>query len=86
MLYAAVTGVYSLSVVLMTYHMSRRLANGAWFQLALSGAIIVGIGLFHNTLHQVVMLQLLLVGILLTMASTSVFRPLSRDQGIEEAA
>jgi hypothetical protein len=49
--YAAVTGVYSLSVVLMTYQMSGRLANGAWFQLALSGVIRVGIGLFHNMLH-----------------------------------
>jgi O-antigen/teichoic acid export membrane protein len=86
MLYAAVAGVYSLSVVLMTYQMSRKLDNGGWLQLAFSGAITVGIGFFHNTLRQIVIVQLLLVGILLIMTSSPLFRHLSCERRIEEVA
>src|SRR5207253_1850796 len=32
-LYAALTGIYSFSVVLMTYEMSRRIGNASWLQL-----------------------------------------------------
>ncbi len=61
-------------VVLMTYEMSRKLTNGVWAQLALSGAIGVGI---------VVIVQLLPVGVLLIMAFAS---HLSCEERIEETA
>lgn len=64
-LYAALTGIYSFSVVLMTYEMSRRIGNASWLQLAFSIAIAVGISLFHSTLHQVITVQLVLMIILL---------------------
>jgi len=35
-LYAAATGLYSLSVVLIAYEMSRRIANTGWLQLIFS--------------------------------------------------
>jgi O-antigen/teichoic acid export membrane protein len=65
LLYAAATGVYSFSVVLMMYEMSRRIANTAWLQLATSGAVVVGIYLFHRNLHQVIVVQLVLMTALL---------------------
>ena len=69
MLYAAATGAYALSVVLMAYEMSRKLANSGWVQLAFSGMILIGISVFHATLYQVVVVQLvLMVGLLIASA------------------
>ncbi len=73
-LYAAATGLYSLSVVLMAYEMSRRIANTGWLQLLLSGAIVVGIYFFHTTLREVVMVQLVLMVLLLIVVSLPFFR------------
>ena len=42
-MYAALTGIYSFSVVLMTYEMSRRIGHAAWMQLAFSAAIAIGL-------------------------------------------
>lgn len=64
-LYAAATGVYSLSVVIITYEMSRKIANSAWMQLVFAGAVVAGILLFHSTLRQVVLVQLIALGLLL---------------------
>src|SRR5437016_989876 len=49
-LYAATTGIYSLSVVLMSYEISRKIGNVSWLQLGISGAIVVGIYLLHSNL------------------------------------
>jgi O-antigen/teichoic acid export membrane protein len=84
-LYAAATGTYSLGVVLMAYEMSRRIANTGWLQLAVSGAIVVGIYLFHNTLQQVVLVQLVLMVGLLMIVSIPFFRH-GRHSVLEEAA
>ncbi len=65
MLYVAATGVYCLSVVLITYEMSRKIGNTGWLQLVFSGAIAAGICLFHSTLHQVIEVQLALMLMLL---------------------
>ena len=42
---AAATGVYAIAVVLITYEMSRRIANTGWLQLVVSGLIVLGITL-----------------------------------------
>lgn len=73
-LYAAATGAYALSVVLITFEMSRRIANTGWLQLLFSGLIVVGICFFHNTLRQVVEVQLVLMVIMLAVVSTPFFR------------
>ena len=65
MLYVAATSIYCLSVVLITYEMSRKIANTGWLQLAFSAAIAIGIYVFHSTLHQVIMVQLVLMTALL---------------------
>ena len=54
---AAATGVYSIAVVLITYEMSRRIANTGWLQLVVSGLIVLGISLFHSTLLEVIVVQ-----------------------------
>lgn len=86
-LYAAATGCYSLGVVLMAYEMSRKIANTGWIQLAVSGAIVLGIYFFHSSLHEVVAVQLALMVMLLGIVSLPFFR-LRRRQMVatEEAA
>ena len=60
-LYAVTTGIYSLSSVMITYEMSRKIANTSWAQLAFSGAVVIGICVFHQTLRQVIFVQLILM-------------------------
>lgn len=67
-LYAITTGVYSLSSVIITYEMSRKIANTSWLQLAFSAMLTLGVYTFHQTLHQVIVVQLaLMVMLLLTL-------------------
>ncbi len=60
-LYAISTGVYSLSSVIITYEMSRKIANTSWLQLAFSGAMALGIYTLHQSLRQVILVQLVLM-------------------------
>ena len=80
-LYAALTGIYSFSVVIMSYEISRRIGNASWLQLGFSGAIALGIYLFHSTLHDVIAVQLALMVLLLVAVSV----PFIRSQTVREA-
>jgi len=62
---AAATGVYAIAVVLITYEMSRRIANTGWLQLVVSGLIVLGITWFHSTLLEVIVVQQVLRVLLL---------------------
>lgn len=73
-LYAATTGIYSLSVVLMSYEISRKIGNVSWLQLGFSGAIVAGIYIFHQTLHNVIFVQLVLMVVLLVVVSIPFLR------------
>ncbi len=73
-LYAVTTSIYALSVVLMTYEISRKIGNVSWLQLGFSAAIIVGIYLFHDTLRSVIVVQLVLMMILLLVVSLPFLR------------
>ena len=73
-LYAATTGIYSLGVVLMSYEISRKIGNVGWLQLSFSGAIVGGIYLFHNTLQEVITVQLVVMMLLLLAVSVPFFR------------
>jgi len=68
-LYAITAVVYSLSAVIITYEMSYKIANTSWVQLAFSGVVIVGICLFHSSLRQVILVQLVLMSILLVLVA-----------------
>jgi O-antigen/teichoic acid export membrane protein len=68
-LYALTTVVYSLSVVIITFEMSYKIANTSWVQLAFSGLLIATICRFHSSLHQVILVQLYLMGALLVFVA-----------------
>jgi O-antigen/teichoic acid export membrane protein len=63
-LYAFSTVVYSLSVVIITFEMSFKISITSWVQLIFSGVVIGGICLFHSSLHQVIIVQLVLMAVL----------------------
>jgi O-antigen/teichoic acid export membrane protein len=66
-LYAVTAGIYSLSSVIVTYEMSRKIANTSWLQLAFSGALAAGIYMLHSSLREVILVQLFLMIILLAV-------------------
>ena len=84
-LYALLTSVYSVSVVLMTYEMSHRIANTGWLQLVFSIAMGIGIYFFHQTLYWVVGVQLVLM-LLFLMAVSVPFLLLPWKYAEEECA
>jgi O-antigen/teichoic acid export membrane protein len=73
-LYAATTGIYSLGVVLMSYEISRKIGNVSWLQLGFSGAIVLGIYMFHSTLKEVILVQLVTMLLLLVAVSVPFLR------------
>jgi O-antigen/teichoic acid export membrane protein len=73
-LYAITAGIYSLSSVIVTYEMSRKIANTSWLQLAFSGALALGIYLLHDTLREVILVQLFLMLILLAVLMAPLLR------------
>jgi O-antigen/teichoic acid export membrane protein len=85
-LYAASTGIYALSVVLMTYEMSRRIANTGWLQLVISGLLALLISIFHDTLRQVIMVQFVLMIVLLIAVSVPFLRSNNWRTRLSEAA
>jgi O-antigen/teichoic acid export membrane protein len=73
-LYAITTGIYSLSSVMITYEMSRKIANTSWIQLAFSGALVLGICAFHQNLRQVIFVQLVIMIVLFVMVALPLLR------------
>jgi O-antigen/teichoic acid export membrane protein len=73
-LYAVTTGIYSLSSVMITYEMSRKIANTSWVQMAFSGALVLGICIFHQNLREVIFVQLLLMILLFVMVALPLLR------------
>jgi hypothetical protein len=72
-LYAFATVVYSLSVVIITFEMSYKIANSSWVQLAFSGFLVVCICVFHSSLREVILVQLVLMSILFVFVATPFF-------------
>lgn len=60
-LYALATIIYCLSVVVMSYEMSFKIANTTWYQLLFSGVLIAGLARYHASLQQVILVQLFLL-------------------------
>jgi O-antigen/teichoic acid export membrane protein len=73
-LYAIMTGVYSLSSVIITHEMSRKIANTSWLQLAFSGALVLGVCMLHHSLREVVLVQLVLMVVLLFLLTIPLLR------------
>ncbi|MGC2327388.1 MAG: hypothetical protein WA604_11800, partial [Candidatus Sulfotelmatobacter sp.] len=68
-LYAVTTVFYCLSVVIIAYEMSYKIANTSWVQLAFSGAVVAGICRYHSSLQQVIWIQLVLMVVLLIVVA-----------------
>lgn len=81
---AIATGIYALTVVLITYEMSRRIANAGWLQLVISLFVVAGVALFHGSLLQVIMVQQVLRGLLLLAVSIPFF--FGRAPGLNQEA
>jgi O-antigen/teichoic acid export membrane protein len=64
---AVTAGVFAISSVIITHEMSRKVGNTSWVQLAFSGLFIAGICAFHETLRQVILIQLVLMLALLAV-------------------
>ena len=60
-LYALATVIYSLAGVIITFEMSYKIANTSWVQLGFSGVLLGAICLFHSSLREVVLVQLVLM-------------------------
>jgi O-antigen/teichoic acid export membrane protein len=84
-LYAIATGLYSLSVVFIAYEMSRRIANTGWLQLIFSGALVLGIGLFHQSLHEVIMVRIVLMAAMLALVALPFLRSHNKPALVEAA-
>ncbi|MGZ4817350.1 MAG: hypothetical protein ACXVZJ_01920, partial [Terriglobales bacterium] len=69
------------------YEMSRRIANTAWVQMAAALAIVAGIFLFHSTLIQVVLVQLVIMAALLAVVALALLAKHARPHSVlKEAA
>ena len=80
-LYAATTCVYALSVVMIAYEMSYRIANTSWAQLAFSAVLIGGIYRYHRSLQEVILVQLVMMTLLLVVVAVPFLRSaLAGDQ------
>jgi O-antigen/teichoic acid export membrane protein len=76
-LYAATTVLYCLSVVIIAYEMSYKIANTSWLQLAFSGVLIAGICRYHSSLQEVIWIQfVLMLALLIVLAVPFLWRTL----------
>lgn len=82
-LYAATTGVYGLSIVIIAYEMSRKIANTGWVQLVFSGAVISGLYVFHASLAQVIWVQLSMMGALFLAVALPILAALVAPPPVE---
>ncbi|HUB02559.1 MAG TPA: hypothetical protein VL983_07730 [Terriglobales bacterium] len=75
-LYALSAGIYCMSVVLISYEMSRKIANTGSVQLVIAGAVIAGIYRFHSSLAEVIWVQVAMMAVLLLCVATPFVIPL----------
>ncbi len=71
--YAVMTGIYCIAVVVMMYEISRRIGTAAWVQLAASGLLAGGIWRYHDSLSQVILVQMLVMFGLLVVVTIPLF-------------
>ncbi len=77
-LYAIATAIYAITMVLMAYEISRRIANVGWLQLLFSGILVMVIGAYHHSLREVIVVQIVLMSFMLVLVSFPFLRRLRR--------
>ena len=88
-LYATGTAAYAIAVVLMAYEMAHKIANTGWLQIVFAVLLITGISLFHQSLHEVIVVLITLMTALLLTVSLPFLRTQARRTGVaitQEAA
>lgn len=85
-MYAITSIIYCLSVVIITYEMSYKIANTGWVQLAFSVVVVAGICLFHSSLRQVILVQLvLMIALFVVVAVPFLLTTLAENRARQEA-
>jgi O-antigen/teichoic acid export membrane protein len=83
-LYAATTVVYCLSVVIIAYEMSYKIANTGWVQLVFSAVLFAGICRFHSSLQEVIWIQLvLMLALLMVLAMPFLWKILMSSEDVD---
>jgi hypothetical protein len=72
--YAVMTGIYSIAVVIMMYEISRRISTAAWVQLGASVLLSGAIWRYHDSLSQVIVVQMFVMCGLLVVITIPIFR------------
>jgi MFS family permease len=72
--YAVMTGIYSIAVVIMMYEISRRISTAAWVQLGASVLLSGAIWRYHDSLSQVIVVQMFVICGLLVVITIPIFR------------
>jgi O-antigen/teichoic acid export membrane protein len=75
---AVATAIYAVCVVLITYEMSRRIANTGWLQLVVSLFVVLAVSLVHESLMQLIVIQQVLRVLLLMAVAYPFFRRTAR--------
>ena len=71
--YAVMTGIYCIAVVVMMYEISRRIGTAAWVQLGASVLLTGAIWRYHNSLSQVIVVQVFVMCGLLVFVTIPLF-------------
>ncbi len=85
-LYAVTSTIYCLSMVVITYEMAHKIARISWIPLAASGVVITGICLFHGSLREVIVVQLILMSALFALVAGLFIFATLKDDGVVENA
>jgi O-antigen/teichoic acid export membrane protein len=83
--YAVMTGIYCVAVVVMMYEISRRIGTAAWVQFGASALMAAAIWRYHNSLSQVILVQLFVMCGLLVTVTIPLFREQKKsgEPGVE---
>src|ERR1700722_1671573 len=84
--YAVMTGIYCIAVVIMMYEISRRVGTAAWLQLAASVSLTAAIWRYHNSLAQVILVQVFVMSGLLVAVTIPLLNEQDEAEDVPEAA
>lgn len=86
-LYAATTVIYCLSSVIITFEMSYKIASASWVQLGFSALLIAGICTLHNSLREVILVQMaLMAALFICVAVPFLLNSLTSSKNMLEAS
>ncbi len=83
-LYAGMTAIYSVAVVIMAYEISRRIGIVSWIQLGASFLLAAAIMTMHGSLAQVIWVQVVVMSSLLLCVSLLLWTRTEPDVALEK--